>query len=499
MTGPALPRLNAEVAGLTGHAPPVRVVQFGTGALLRGLVDDALDLAARAGVWSGRVAVVSQTGSGRGAAFDEQDGLFTVRERGVSCGTVVDETRVVASVSHALSATDDWNAVLALARDPNVDVVVSNTTEIGLTWDDTDNAEATPPASFPAKLAAFLRERGRAGHAPVVVLPTELVDDNGTVLRDLVLRWVERAGWGESTGAFVQSCLFCDTLVDRIVTGTPPDLGAAEAAVGWRDPLMTDTEPYRMWAIEPPRGTDADALRQRLGFAGGAVAGVGVVPDVGPFRLRKVRLLNAAHTLLVPVGLGCGLETVRAAVEAPRVGAYLQRLLSGELVPAVRADLAALDEDPDQADAYAADVLDRFANPFIEHELAAISLQQTVKLATRVVPSVLTLDRTGGPVEALAFGVAAFLVAHRAAHAGDLDLRPDDRAQTVRQRWRDAPDDPAAVARAVLADDALWGSDLSALPHTGPAFADAVARWTTLQVATGVSSALDVFLEVPPV
>lgn len=510
MTAP-LPRLSADTLRQRGderHDRPVRAVQFGTGALLRGLVDDALDRAARDGQWHGRVVAVSQTGSGRGAAFNEQDGLFTLRVRGVVDGQTVDETRVVASVARALSAADDWDEVLGLAREPALDLVVSNTTEIGLTWDDGDDPGARPPRSFPAKLAAFLRARSEAGLDPVVVLPTELVDGNGAALRRLVLRWTDRAGWGASVADFVRACTFCDTLVDRIVTGTPPDLGAAEAEAGWSDPLMTDTEPYRLWAIAPPNGTSADALRQRLAFAADDPddgAGIVVAPSVGPFRLRKVRLLNAAHTLLVPVALGCGLETVRQAVEDGRVGAYVRRLLSDELVPAVAADLAEAGDDPATAAPFARAVLDRFANPFIEHDLRSITLQQTMKLGARVVPSVLALDRAGRVPEAVALGVAAFFLLVRPAQAlgpdeplafATTNLLADDRAEAVRQRWRARPDAAAAVA-GILSDADLWGRDLTNLPVTGSAFADAVAGLVERALADGLPVVVDALLAEP--
>lgn len=507
MTHDSLPRLSADLLR-DGAAPPerpVRAVQFGTGALLRGLVDDALDRANRAGRWDGRVVAVSQTGSGRAAAFGEQGGLFTLRERGVEDGRTVDEVRVVASVARALSAQSEWGAVLDLARSPDVDLVVSNTTEVGLTWDDGDDPGAAPPRSFPAKLAAWLRARQDAGLGGVVVLPTELVEGNGAVLRDLVVRWGDRAGWDGFAG-YVADCLFCDTLVDRIVTGTPEDLGATEAEVGWRDPLLTDTEPYRLWAVERPEGTAAGALRDRLGFApddpaGGA--GIVVTPSVEPFRLRKVRLLNAAHTLLVPVGLGCGIETVQGAVEDDRVGAYVRRLLFNELVPAVAADLGATGGDPATAEPFARSVLDRFQNPFLRHELRSITLQQTMKLGVRAVPSVVALDRAGRVPEAVALGVAALLLLLRQAEGigsdsplafATTDLLQDDRAGAVRRRWRDRPDAAEAVARGTLADADLWGRDLTDLPETGPAFAQAVARLTARALDDGLPAVLDAHL-----
>ena len=500
-------RLREIDAGAHAGLPrPVRVLQFGTGALLRGLVDDVLDRAARAGRWNGSAVVVSQTGSGRGVAFNEQDGLFTLRERGVEGGEAVERVRVITSVERALSAEDEWAAVLDVARD-EMEVVVSNTTEIGLTWDDGDSVETAPPRSFPAKLAACLYERGaqaQFGHEPgfgVVVLPTELVEDNGAVLRDLVLRWGRRAGWGEAWARWVrEECLFCTTLVDRIVTGTPPDLDAAERAVGHHDPLLTDAEPYRLWAIQPPAGTSPDVLRRRLPFADGDPtegAGVVVVPSVEPFRLRKVRLLNAAHTLLVPVALGCGLQTVRQSVESDLVGAYLRLLLDADLVPAAERELAATGADPATARPFAHAVLDRFANPAVEHDLVGIALHQTAKLRARVAPA---LDHMEAP-EAVALGVAAYLLLQKAAagldgrHFSGLDLDalpPDDEAEAVREAWRQSGG-AAGLVRRVLSDASLWGASRGA-----GAFADAVTRHLERAQAEGVPAAVRALLHETP-
>ena len=279
---------------------------------------------------------------------------------------------------------------------------------------------------------------------------------------------------------------------------------------------MTETEPYRLWAIEPPESITPETLRERIPFASGDPgrgAGIVVAPSVEPFRLRKVRLLNAAHTLLVPVALGCGLGTVRQSVEDDRAGAFLDRLLFGELVPAVAADLGAIGADPASAEPFARAVRDRFANPFIRHELRSITLQQTMKLGVRAVPSVLALDRLtdGGdepPFGGIALGVAALLLLHRQADGIDpgdsplafatTDLLADDRAESVRRQWRAHPDAAREVARAVLADAELWGRDLTDLPRTGGAFAREVGRLTARALDDGLPATLDAHLAATP-
>jgi tagaturonate reductase len=504
-----LPRLDAEVfRPLDPEADrllalPERVVQFGTGALLRGLVLDALDRANRAGRYDGRAVLVSQTGSGRGTALNAQDGLFTLCERGVEGGEAVERARTVAAVSRVLSAQDAWDAVLETARDPNVDLVVSNTTEVGLTWDDDDDPGAAPPHSFPAKLAAWLKARLDAlGPDAVVVLPTELVEGNGDVLRRLVLRWGARAGWGDAFAGLVAHCTFANTLVDRIVPGEPSDADAVQRELGYRDDLLTEAEVYRLWAIEGD-----DALRERLPFADGAEPGVVVAPSVEPYRLRKVRLLNAAHTLVVPVALGCGCRTVREAVEDERVGAFVRRLVLDELVPATERELDEGGHGNGGTEAFARAVLDRFANPFIRHELVSITLQQTMKLDVRAVPAVRMLAGEGSVPGAVALGFAAFLLLHRAAAGiepdsplafAETDLLADGRADAVREPWRRRPDAAAAVARAVLADRSLWSADLTALPEVGSAFADAVVRYAERGLDRGLPQALDALLATEP-
>jgi tagaturonate reductase len=443
---------------------PERAVQFGTGAFLRGFVEPFLDAANRAGRFGGRVVMVGSTGSGRDRVLAEQDGLFTLSVQGIDGGEPVHEQRVIGSVSRALSAVDEWDAVLACARNPDLQLVFSNTTEVGIVLDEGDRPDASPPRSFPGKLTRFLAERAVAFDfdpaCGVIVLPCELIEDNGDRLKAIVLRLAERWGLDPRFAAWIQAAVpFCNTLVDRIVPGTPaPDaLAEAEAALGYRDGLLTVAEAYRLFVIQGD-----EAMRARIPFAD--VPGVTVTEDVAPYRERKVRMLNGAHTITVPAAILCGCETVREATQHPVVGPFLQRTMMDEIVPTL---------DAPGSEAYARAVLDRFANPYVKHALIDISLQQTMKMRVRVVPTILRYaERTGRVPEALAFGFAAYL---RMVREG-LGLA-DDQAERVRAHWsRHADGAEAEVARFVCADVELWGMDLSRVPGFAAAVASALVR-----------------------
>ena len=467
---------------------PERVVQFGTGALLRGLIEPLIDDAIGRGEFDGRVVMVGQTGSGRDRAVNQQDGLFTLVTRGlVDGGEPRSERRVIASVSRALSAVDEWDAVLALARSPDLRMVFSNTTEAGITLDVDDRVDGDPPRSFPGKLTRFLWERAQAfdfGDAGgLAVLPTELIADNGTVLREMVLAHARRWELGADFELWIgDSVGFFDTLVDRIVPGTPAEAERAreEAELGYRDELLTVAEEYALFAIQRDGG---DTLWLPFTGVGDGELDVVMTGDISPYRERKLRLLNGTHTAMAPVALLAGCETVREAMDDAQVGAFVRRVMLDEIAPFVAA--------PD-AEGFAREVLDRFANPFIRHAVADITLQQTTKLRVRVVPSILAYARETGEVPAsLAFAFAAYLRfargdLRRAREAAGRPLPRDDQGARVRALWQELGDDAVAVARRACADEELWGADLSAVPG----FADAVAGALVRVMALGTPAAL---------
>ena len=474
---------------------PEKIVQFGTGAFLRGFAEFFVDEANRGGMFNGSIVAVSSTDSSRNAVLNEQDGLFTLAVQGMDGAGPRRRYRVVSSLSRALSARDEWDVVLSLARDPRIELVISNTTEVGIAIDDADAFGDAPPRSFPAKLTRFLAERAVAfdydSARGLVVLPCELIERNGDTLRDLVRQLARRWSLGDRFERWLDdSVTFCNTLVDRIVPGvvSADESARASRQLGYRDGLLTACEEYALFVIEGD-----ESLRYRIGFAG-ADRRIVITRDIAPYRERKVRLLNGAHTILVPVALLAGLETVSEACENERVGRFLRRAMLDEIVPSLSVP---------NGESFARETLDRLANPFIRHALIDITLHGTAKMRVRVVPSIVRYHaRTGRIPSSLAFGFAA----HLALLRGDLQAErrmlgltvPDDSdGERIRAAWRtvDQTSDMAIAefARLICADVTLWGSELSAVDG----FSDAVAEHLVRIVRQGVESAVDVSLTEP--
>ena len=346
------------------------VMQFGAGNFLRGFLDTFLDEMNRAGQNAGRVFVVQSTGDERARRLNAQGGAFHLLVRGVENGATVDRVQHIKSISRAVVASEAWGEVLAVAVSPDLRAIVSNTTEAGMALDPADTAPPAPhsaPQSFPAKLLCVLYARWQSGAGGLMVIPCELLADNADRLRELVAAQAQAWGWTDPAFAAYldQSCVWVNTLVDRIVSGKP-----AVAPPGLEnDTLLTVAEPYTFWAVESKPGTEwlqHPAIHR--------------VADVGPFSLRKVRILNGAHTALVAYVRRHrpDLLLVREAVADPQIAAWLRGLLFEEIVPVIE------NRCPD-AVAFAHQTLDRFANPFLDHKLSDIALHHDKKVPVRLV------------------------------------------------------------------------------------------------------------------
>lgn len=461
------------------------MLQFGTGMLLRSLCAASVDAANGAGAFRGRIVVVQSTPAGNAQAINAQDGLFTLVERGWRDGTRVERSHLIGAVSRALVADTEWQAVRDAVVQPELQVIVSNVTEAGFRLEGAVARVGVQggraPAGFPAKLTDLLHTRFERlpDGPPVYVIPTELVPDNGARLAAMVARCAARSGerFHEWLSIRVR---FCSSLVDRITTGAgSPDARAAlETSLGYTDALLTITEPYALWAIE----ADPGALRAVFPIDGAPDAVV-FASDIGMYRERKLRLLNGSHTALAPLALLAGLPTVRAAAEHARLGPFLERLLFDELVPGTDVPAAA-------AHAFAAQVLERFRNPWLEHEWRVIVTDQTAKMRVRVAPAIERfVARQRRVPERLALACAAHLRYLRPAPRGS-EHGPGPAARgwwrgaaypivdadlpLITQHWLAVDPAPAPariphdtlerLATRALADEALWGSSLARLP-----------------------------------
>ncbi|MBO0931772.1 tagaturonate reductase [Fibrella aquatilis] len=462
---------------------PERVLQFGTGVLLRGLPDYLIQRANEQGVFNGSVVVVKSTGSDV-SEFSAQDNHYTVWSRGVENGETVDQKTVVTAISRVLAAPTQWADVLALARKPSLQVIVSNTTEVGLNYVE-ESVFEMPPRSFPAKLTAFLYERfksaGGSKKMGLVVIPTELLPDNGLRLRDAVERVAKHNELGKLFTKWLKFHVrFCNSLVDRIVTGHPDEetMDRFAAEMGYTDQLLIATEPYHLWAIEGD-----DRVRSILSFATVSPNQVVIDEDINFYRERKLRLLNGGHTFMTPLAYLLGNVTVAEAMNHPLMGPFVAQLLLDDLVPIVPSDSLG-DEGPAAVKAFAHEVLDRFKNPFNEHFLLNITLQQTAKMALRNVPNLQRAVAHFGHVpDRMAICFAAcllFMRVHRQTdegeYLGEIKLQKGDLVYPIRDeqaayfmaQWLHVDPTKAgsvtALVTAVLSNTTLWQTDLTTLP-----------------------------------
>lgn len=349
------------------------ILQFGAGNFLRAFVDVFVSQANKTDKPVGSVVVVQSTGRERADAINAAGGRYHVATQGYRNGRVVDETEEVTSISRALHAGTEWEKVRAVACSPDLQWIVSNTTEAGFALDEADNRRNGTPRSFPAKLLDVLLVRHASGLPGLSIIPCELIENNGSRLLQLVLDQAVR--WHlpqETTEWLTHECHWINNLVDRIVPGKPPAHPLFET-----DPLLLGTEPFAFWAIETTRPFMMDH------------PAVVVTPDITPYYLRKVRILNGAHTALVAHAMPKGLRTARECVENPEIRIWLEDLLFDEIVPVLAGRV-------DSPSGFARATLDRFLNPFLDHPLSAIALHHETKIHTRLAPSLLDYRRLFG-------------------------------------------------------------------------------------------------------
>lgn len=446
---------------------PEKVLQFGTGVLLRALPDYFIDKANKQGIFNGRVVVVRSTGSDS-SAFDEQDGLYTICVRGTENGKAIQENIINASVSRVLGARTEWKRILECAHNPEMKIIISNTTEVGIQLTQ-DDITAEPPVSFPGKLLAFLYERFKAfnGSAAsgMLIVPTELITDNGTKLEAIVLELAHRNNldfkfieWLETNNTF------CNSLVDRIVPGRPnaEEIRKIETSLGYTDELLTMSEVFRLWAIEGD-----EKVKTVLSFCQ-ADDGVVITPDINLFKELKLRLLNGTHSFNCGLAFLAGFTITREAITDKIFSVFARNLMHTEIAKAIPYEI-----DEKIKEDFANRVFERFGNPFIDHQWLSITVQYTSKMKMRNVPLLIRhYELTDIPPVHMATGFAGFLLFMKATkqdggkYFGERKGSPyeikDDAAGYFYQAWMN--NDPDKLVEKVLQDEELWGADLTSLP-----------------------------------
>ncbi len=451
---------------------PEKVLQFGEGNFLRAFVDYWFDLANEKAGWNGKCCLVQPIAPGLAGMINEQEGLYTLHLRGSQNGQKIDDARVISSVSRCLNPyeADGFAAMMEVAASDDLEIIVSNTTEAGIVYDPACEINDKPCSSFPGKLTQVLYHRYQAGKAGVLILACELIDDNGKELQKCVNQYIDQWQLSDDFRSYVNDdCTFCGSLVDRIVPGRirdPQEVAALEEAHGYADPLLDVGEVFGLWVIEGhPKLNDILPFRKA-----GLEDRVFVAPDMTPYKKRKVRILNGAHTGFVLGAYLGGHEIVRECMQDETVLGFMNKMLLSEIVPI-------LPLDKEDCKAFAAAVQDRFNNPFVNHELMSISLNSTAKWRARNMPSFLEyIEKNGQLPTCLTMSFAAYIAffsndIQELNEKGLLCRRPkgntylcsDDR--WVLEFYYDHRNDTEEeLVRAVMTNEKMWGQDLTAIP-----------------------------------
>lgn len=446
--------------------PTPRILQFGGGNFLRGFIDWKIDRMNETAGSDWGIVILRSIGGGSGSALNDQDGLYTVVSRGLGEeGTAITESRVVAAVREEIDCAAEWTRVLEFAARPEIEVVLSNTTETGIVFDPDAQEGDPPPASFPAKLTSLLSHRWRALGLDAPgwqVIPCELTDRPGDALAVMVKQharaWNLPPAFFDWLGGRVT---FYNTLVDRIVTGAPKsDRDVIEADLGYHDPCLTTTELFHFLAIE--QRVDQQELVLRLADHD---PGTIVVSDVSDIKLRKVAILNGAHTALCPLALLAGVSTVGEAMKTETAKRFLTLLLRDEIIPQ-------LDLPRSDCTIFAEEVLRRFANPFVQHHWHDISLNAVSKIRARNLDRMVGYETAHGKAPArLSLSLAAWILFYLGRFPATERFPPRD-MDNVRQVFTELAQcrDDTDLAARVLTDARLWGQSIDT-----PALRSAVA------------------------
>ena len=450
-------RLNRTTVQATKY--PEKIIQFGEGNFLRAFVDWIVWKTNKAADFNAGVVVVQPIDRGMVDVLNEQDGLYHLNLQGIDKGQPVDSLDMIDVITRGINPYRDFDDYMALAENPEIRFVISNTTEAGIAFDPTCRLEDRPASSYPGKLTQLLYRRychfnGDEGKG-LIIFPCELIFLNGRELKKCIYQYIDLWNLGEDFKKwFENACGVYCTLVDRIVPGYPKDtINEILERIGYEDRLVVKAEIFHLWVIEAPAEVAAEFPADKAGLH------VLFVPSEKPYHERKVTLLNGPHTVLSPVGYLSGLNTVRECVEDPLIGRYVRKVMFDEL-------LTTLDLPKEELEKFAGDVLDRFVNPYVKHFVTSIMLNSFPKYRTRDLPGVrIFLERKGHLPQGLVFGLAAIITYYKGGKRGEDTITPAD-DQKILDRLTElwATGDCRKVAEGVLAEKYIWDEDLNAVP-----------------------------------
>lgn len=462
---------------------PVKVLQFGEGNFLRAFVDYMIDIANESGEFDGDIVIVKPIDFGNLDRFHNQECQYTVQLRGIVDGEAKKINRVVTSVTDAVDAYQEYEKYASYAKLDTLRFVVSNTTEAGIVYDESDRFELNPPKSYPGKLCKFLFERYKAFDGALdkglVMLPVELIDDNGIHLKECVLKQAKNWGLEEGFEKWVnEACIFTSTLVDRIVTGYPRDEAAALCEeFGYQDDLIVTGEPFALWVIESDKDLSEELPLPKVGLP------VIYTDNQKPYKQRKVRILNGAHTSFVLASYLCGNDIVLESMQDEMILNFIKKTIFEEVIPTLTLPKKDLEE-------FAEAVLTRFNNPYVKHALLSISLNSVSKWRARCMPSFLGyIEKEGKLPVHLTFSLAALMAFYTGSeirekaligHRDGQEYQILDDAAVLEFFAANSGKEAGEYAKAVLSKEEFWGQDLSALPGV----LDAVTAYLT-KIRTG--------------
>ena len=439
---------------------PERIIQFGEGNFLRAFVDWIISNMNEKTDFNSSVVVVQPIEKGMIDALNAQDGLYHVNLQGLSNGEVINSLRMIDVISRALSPYQDFDAFLSLAEQPEMRFVISNTTEAGINFDPSCKLDDAPASSYPGKLTQLLYHRFKhfAGDPAkgLIIFPCELIFLNGHKLKETIYQYIELWNLGEEFKAWFESaCGVYATLVDRIVPGFPrKEIEQIKAKLDYDDNMVVQGETFHLWVIEAPESVAEEFPANKAGL------NVLFVPSEEPYHERKVTLLNGPHTVLSPVAFLAGVDIVRDACQHEVIGKFIHRVMFDELMETLNLPKAELQK-------FAEDVLERFNNPFVDHQVTSIMLNSFPKYATRDLPGLKEyLKRKGSLPEGLVLGLAAIMVYYRGGKRADgVEIIPNDAPEIMAlltQLWSEGSVEN--LVERVLGTTSIWGEDLNSIP-----------------------------------